>query len=547
MSSSRTIAFASIIWASSIFLSRIIGLLREQIIGRSLGATREADLYFASFTLPDFLNYLLAAGALSVVFIPIFVEYVERDEHEGAWRALSVIANFILIVGGLAIALLMVFAKPLAGLVAPGFTGAGELDNLTHLIRIILPAQLFLVVGGLLSAALQAQDRHLLPALAPLVYSAGIILGGLIGSRVGASADGFAWGVLIGAALGPFALPLCGCMHSKMRWHPLFSLANPDLKRYLWLSFPIMVGFSIVVVDEWIVKNQASYLPAGALSYLQYGRTLMKVPIGVFGMAIGVASYPTISRMVAAGSIVDAYGTLAHAVRLMLFVTFAAQVCLTLAGFEASYLIWGFMSHRFNAADAAATGSVLAFLCLGLSGWAAQTVISRGFYALGSTWLPTAVGTAVAFCAVPLYVLLRQQYGAIGLAIASAIAIVVYVLLLGWLQYRRFSREAAARGDSLDRVYGMLDPALRMGFACGTAIGGGFLIRLLLPQFLLGMDFPSILVRSGTLCFVGLGFYLIIARLLGIHELAEIQQLLSCKLNNNVVALISSVPRRVGF
>ena len=448
-----------------------MGLLREQIIGRSLGATREADLYFASFTLPDFLNYLLAAGALSIVFIPIFVEYVERDEHEGAWRALSVIANFILIVGGLAIALLMVFAKPLAGLVAPGFTGAGELDNLTHLIRIILPAQLFLVVGGLLSAALQAQDRHLLPALAPLVYSAGIILGGLIGSRVGASADGFAWGVLIGAALGPFALPLCGCMHSKMRWHPLFSLANPDLKRYLWLSFPIMVGFSIVVVDEWIVKNQASYLPAGALSYLQYGRTLMKVPIGVFGMAIGVASYPTISRMVAAGSIVDAYGTLAHAVRLMLFVTFAAQVCLTLAGFEASYLIWGFMSHRFNAADAAATGSVLAFLCLGLSGWAAQTVISRGFYALGSTWLPTAVGTAVAFCAVPLYVLLRQQNGAIGLAIASAIAIVVYVLLLGWLQYRRFSREAAARGDSLDRVYGMLDPALRMGLACGTAIG----------------------------------------------------------------------------
>ena len=225
---------------------------------------------------------------------------------------------------------------------------------------------------------------------------------------------------MIGAALGPFALPLWGCIHSRMRWHPVFSLAHPDLKRYLWLSFPIMIGFSIVVVDEWIVKNQASYLPAGALSYLQYGRTLMKVPIGVFGMAIGVASYPTISRMVAAGNVVEAYGTLAHAVRLMLFVTFAAQVCLTLAGFETVYLIWGFLSHRFSAGDAEASGSVLAFLCLGLAGWAAQTVISRGFYALGSTWQPTAVGTAVAFCAVPLYILFRQQYGAIGLAIASA-------------------------------------------------------------------------------------------------------------------------------
>jgi putative peptidoglycan lipid II flippase len=141
-SSGRTIAFASIIWASSIFFSRIIGLLREQIIGRTLGATRQADLYFASFSLPDFLNYLLAARALSIVFIPIFVEYVERGEHDKAWYALSAIANFIMIIGGLAITLLMIFARPLAGLVAPGFTGAGELDTLTHLIRIILPAQI---------------------------------------------------------------------------------------------------------------------------------------------------------------------------------------------------------------------------------------------------------------------------------------------------------------------------------------------------------------------------------------------------------------------
>lgn len=523
---SRPIAFATVVWASSIFLSRVMGLVREQIIGRTLGASRQADLYFASFTLPDFLNYLLAAGALSIVFIPIFVEYIESGEPEKAWRALSVIANFVLVAGGLAIALLMIFARPLAAFVAPGFTAPGELDTLAHLIRIILPAQFFLVVGGLLSAALQAQDRHILPALAPLVYSAGIIAGGLLGTRIGSSADGFAWGVLAGSALGPFALPLVGCLRTRMRWHPVLSLANSDLRRYLWLSFPIMVGFSIVVVDEWIVKNQASYLPAGALSYLQYGRTLMKVPIGVFGMAIGVASYPTVSRMVAAGSVVDAYGTLAHAVRLMLFVTFAAQVCLTLAGVEMAYLIWGFLSHRFTVADAEATGSILAFLCLGLSGWAAQTVISRGFYALGSTWLPTGVGTAVAVCAIPLYVLLRYRYGATGLAVASAIAILVYVLLLGWLQYRRFSREAIARRDRLDRVSGMLGPALRMALACAVAIAAGLTIRSLLPQFLLSMDFAILLARSGLLCLAGLGIYLGIVRLLGVRELPEVQEMI---------------------
>src|SRR6478736_8160277 len=113
-SQARTIGIASAIWAGSIFLSRIMGLVREQIIGRTLGASRQADLYFASFTLPDFLNYLLAAGALSIVFIPIFVKYLESGEDQRGWEAFSVIANFILLVGSIGIALLMIFARPLA-------------------------------------------------------------------------------------------------------------------------------------------------------------------------------------------------------------------------------------------------------------------------------------------------------------------------------------------------------------------------------------------------------------------------------------------------
>jgi putative peptidoglycan lipid II flippase len=235
-SPARAIGMASAVWAGSIFLSRVMGLLREQVVGRTLGATREADLYFASFTLPDFLNYLLAAGALSIVFIPIFLTHLQRGEEKRGWEAFSVIANFILLASCGGIALLMVFAKPLAGWVAPGFTSPHEIETLVRLTRIILPAQLFHVIGGLLSAALQAQDRHVLPALAPLVYSAAIIAGGLGGTYFAdVGADGFAWGVLVGSVLGPFALPLYGCMRTRMRWHLTFSFRNRDLRRYLWL------------------------------------------------------------------------------------------------------------------------------------------------------------------------------------------------------------------------------------------------------------------------------------------------------------------------
>jgi len=527
----RVIGIASIIWAGSIFLSRVMGLVREQIIGRTLGASRQADLYFASFTLPDFLNYLLAAGALSIVFIPIFLAHLDRGDHDRGWESFSVIANFIVVVGTVGIGLLVVFARPLAALVAPGFTDPDDVDTLVRLTRIILPAQFFHVIGGLLSAALQAQNLHALPALAPLVYSAGIIAGGLVGAYYPElGADGFAWGVLAGSVAGPFSLPLYGCLRTRMRWAALLSFRHPDLRRYLWLSIPIMIGFSIVVVDEWIVKNQASYLGVGTLSYLQYGRTLMKVPIGVFGMAAGVAAYPTISSLVAAGGVVEAYGLLCRAVRLMLVLTFAAQVCLTIAGLEAVYLVWGLFANRFTVADAQETATVLTYLCLGLSGWAAQTVISRGFYALESTWLPTLVGTAVAAIMVPVYVLLRQRGGAIGLAVASSTAIMAYVMLLGWLQRRRFEREAAAMGATLEGSPGMLVAALRMALAAGIATGLGLLARALFLQWLPDMHVATIMFRAMLLCIVGITAYGLLARLLGVSEVAEFEGLALRKL-----------------
>lgn len=529
-SRTRVIGIASLLWAASIFLSRVMGLVREQIIGRTLGASRQADLYFASFTLPDFLNYLLAAGALSIVFIPIFLHHFESTGEERAWRSFSVIANFIVVTGTIGIGALMVFARPLATLIAPGFTEATEVDTLVRLTRIILPAQFFHVVGGLLSAALQAQNLHALPAMAPLVYSAFIIIGGLVGSHFpGLGGEGFAWGVLAGSIAGPFGLPLYGCLRKGMHWQPMLSPRDPDLVRYLTLSLPIMIGFSIVVVDEWIVKNQASYLAAGALSYLQYGRTLMKVPIGIFGMAAGVASYPTISALVAAGRIAEAYALLCRAVRLMLALTFAAQVCLTVAGFEAVYLIWGLFAKRFSVADVEHTAEVLGFLCLGLGGWAAQTVISRGFYALGNTWLPTLVGTAVAVAMTPLYAILRQHHGAVGLAVASAAAITVYVLLLGWLQRRRFDREVAANGESLKGA-GMLGAVLRMAIAAVLAIGLGLLARGALLQWLPDTRLVTVMLRAALLCGFGIVAYAGLAHLLGVRDIADLREVLLHKL-----------------
>lgn len=170
------------------------------------------------------------------------------------------------------------------------------------------------------------------------------------------------------------------------------------------------------------------------------------------------------------------------------------------------------------------------YLCLGLGGWAAQTVISRGFYALGRTWLPTIVGTIIAFVMVPFYVVLRQNYGAIGLAIASSAAILVYVLLLGWLQYRRFEHEAAAKGTTLRDVPGMLHGALRLAVAAGVAIAIGLAVRAQLLTLFPGVHLNAILIRVTVLCAVGISTYVAVARILSVRELIEIEVVLLRKL-----------------
>jgi putative peptidoglycan lipid II flippase len=456
---SRRVTIASLIWGGSILLSRVIGLIREAVLGRVLGAGRDADLYLASFVVPDFLNYLLAAGALSIVFIPLFSAHLARGDEAAGWRAFSVIANVVSALLVLLVGALWLAMPALVPLFAPGFS-ADDQAALVHLSRIVLPAQIFHVLGGLLGAALQARDRHGLSALAPLVYTVGIIAGGLLGG----SAEGFAWGVLVGSAAGPFALPLYGCVRMGLRWSPTLSLSHPDLRRWFTLSLPVMLGFSIVVVDDWFLTRAGSTLGEGAIAALRYAKSLMRVPMGVFGLATGVAAYPTLTRLIAEGRPTEAWDTLLAATRSVLVLATLSQVGLTVAGPDISRVLYG---SRIDAATHDAIGLSLAVLCLGLWAWSAQTLLARGFYALQQTWAPTLLGTAITLLAWPVYDALAATHGALGLAIASSLAISAYVAVLAPVLARRMA----------GRAPGLLRFALTLAAAAAAAIALGLAVR----------------------------------------------------------------------
>ncbi len=427
---SRQIRIASLIWGVSILLSRVVGLVREAVLGRTLGTSGEADVYWAAFPVADFLNYLLAAGALSIVFIPIFGGYLARGEEEEGWEAFSVIATFIGLLLVVATALMWVATPWLQPLFAPGFDAA-QAEQWVGIVRIILPGQIFLVLGGLLGAALQAQDKHTLPALAPLFYTGGIVAGGLATG----TAEGFAWGVLVGSILGPFGLPLLGTLRAGMRWRPVLRITHPDLKRYLWRSLPVMLGFSIVVYDDFIVSAVGSTLEEGVIAQLRYAKNLMKVPMGVFGLAAGVAAFPTLTRLVAEGRRDEAYTTLTGALKTMLVLAMGAQVVFSVAGPDISAVIYG---DKVTPEGHETIGLALTILCVGLWAWAAQTMVARGFYVLGQTWPPTLLGSVVTLLAVPVYIVLGRTFGVVGLPVATTLAISTYVLGLLWMLRRRY-------------------------------------------------------------------------------------------------------------
>ncbi len=457
------LARAGVLWTVTLLLSRGIGVVRESVIGATLGVSSGADVYAAAFRVPDMFAYIVSGGALSIIFIPMFTAHAQRGDEARAWRAFSVVANFIVLLLAIFTPLAWLAMPRIAPHLAPGFSPT-DLALLVKLSRIVLPAQVFHLLGGLLSASLLARDKHTVPALAPLVYTLGIIAGGLIFR----SAEGFAWGVLGGAFAGPFLLPLVAALRSGLRWQPVFSFRDPDFRTYLWQALPVMLGFSIVSVDDVAWTYFASDLGAGHVSILNYAKTLMKVPMGVFGMAMGYAAYPTLARLCAEGKPGEAYQTLVVAGRRALVLAFASQVALTVAGPEIATIVLG--TRRIPVERMGELGVAVGVFSLALGAWTAQTLLARGFYARGKAWLPTWLGFGVLVVSLPLYGVLGRAFGINGLALASSVGITIYTVLLS-VQLRREIGEGPGFGGFL----------LRALPATVLAIGLGFLVRGWLP------------------------------------------------------------------
>ncbi len=429
----QRIAQSAGIVMASVLASRLLGFLREWTVARQIGSNAVTDAYYTAFTLPDFLNYLVAGGSLSLTFIPVFSEYVAENREEEGWRVFSTVITFM----GLMLVALVgvgeVFAPQLVALIAPGFAPADK-RQVVFLTRLMLPAQICFYLGSLLSAVQYAKARFVIPSLAPVIYNFGIILGGfLLSSRIGVT--GFAVGVLAGALVGNFLLQIYGASRAGGRFAPNLDLRHPGFRLFVKLTIPIMLALSLVFTDDWIIRWFGSYLQPASITWLSYAKTLMRVPLGVVGQAVGVAAFPFLAQLYSEGKIEELSRTLNSTLKALVLLLVPVSA-LTIA--QSSPLVYFVFSHtRLRGADLEATASTLVFFSIGMFAWGAQNILARGFYAARDTLIPAVVGTIMTFLNLPLYWFLVRRHQHLGLALASSCGIIAYTVVLFILLNRR--------------------------------------------------------------------------------------------------------------
>ncbi|MBL7180492.1 MAG: murein biosynthesis integral membrane protein MurJ [Pseudomonadota bacterium] len=422
----KKVGLASVIMMASVFLSRLTGLVREQVIAYIGGIGGGVDAYQVAFIIPEILNHIVASGFLSVTFIPIFSNYLVRNQEEEGWRVFSLIFTGFGSLMLVLITIACVFAGEFIKLFAPGLDDPILMERAIKMTRIIMPAQFFFFSGGLFMAVQFAKEKFLIPALSPLLYNLGIICGGvLLGTRIGM--EGFSWGVLAGAFIGNFLVQLWGAKKVGMRFTMAFDFRHPELLTYLRVTLPLMIGLTMTFSTEFLFRFFGSYLPRGNIASLNYGLRTMFMLVGFFGQAVGVASFPFMARLAAENKIPEMNRLMNDTLRyLSLVVPFSVLIMVL----RQETVVILFQRGRFDATATALTSQVLVFLMIGAFAFAAQTIVVRGYYAIQNTFFPALYGTVAVLLSIPVFIAGMLKMGTGGVALAISLSAIFQVVLL---------------------------------------------------------------------------------------------------------------------
>jgi putative peptidoglycan lipid II flippase len=441
-SANRQIARAAGTVMFAIVLGQITGLVRGILVVRAF-PDFELDAFFAANQVAETLFTLLAAGALSSAFIPVFTGFLAKEDKASAWRLASSIANLLILTLSFLAVLAAIFAPQIVRYaLAPGFSSDPALFSLTvKLLRIQLVSAVIFGLGGLIVGILNSHQVFLVPALTPSMYQLGMIFGVLVlAPKMGIY--GLAWGVVIGSAFY-LLLQIPSLLKQKATYFPSLGLDNAVVREVFRLMGPRIIGAAVVQLNFWVNVNLASQMAEGSVTGLRYGFTLMMMAQAAIAQSVAIAAMPTFSAQFALGKLDEMRASLASSIRGVIFLALPASVGLILLREPIVTMLY--QRGQSNLELTALIAWALLWYAAGMVGHSVLEVLTRAFYAQHDTRTPVTVGVI----AMGLNVLFSLVFSALfrnigwmphgGLALANSLATALEVTALFIMMRRRLN------------------------------------------------------------------------------------------------------------
>lgn len=426
---SSILSAATVIMAASL-ASALLGLLRTRLLITYFYNDKAVlDVFWAAFRLPDMVFQVVIVGALSSAFIPVFSRYL--NSHHESNRLASSMINAVMLVMLLLTLALLVFARPLSALIAGGFD-SHQLDLMANLTRIMAGAQLFFGFSSFLTGIIQSHQRFLIPALSPILYNLGIILGIVFLSPLW-GIYGPAAGVVLGALFHLLAqLPLA--LRLGFRYFPLSTPRAKATSEMLRLMGPRVLTLSLTQIEATIIVTFSSWLSSGTVTLMAIAQQLSSMPVRLIGVPIGQASLPFFAKN-AKGNLRELSTMVNHTILEMLYLALPLSAIVLVLRIPLVRLAYG--ADSFPWAETVLTGKLVAILALSIAARSLTHVLVRVFYALHNTSVPLLANLLSTIINVGLsyYFLFIAQSGMLGMAFAITTASILETIVLTAVLY----------------------------------------------------------------------------------------------------------------
>ena len=439
MDEKRNITKAAGLMSVATFISRILGYAKDMILAVFFGATGLSDTFFVAFRIPNLLRELFAEGSMSSAVIPVLTEHQTKYGDEEAKRLVRIIFTSITIFVGLICVLGIIFAPAIVTAIAPGFLNMPDKFSLTVLLtRLMFPFLLFISLAAIVMGALNTRRIFFIPAVAPAMLNITIIAAVLL---LAPGMEQPIIAVAIGVAIGglvQFAFQIPSFFKNGYSLTPQYDFRHPGLKKISILILPATMGMAVAQINIFISTILASYLAEGSITYLYYSMRLIQFPIGIFGVAMGMAVLPTLSEHAVKGDFDSLRSDFSFALRLLFFMTIPAMA--GLIALREPIVNMLFQRGKFDYAATIGTSQALLFYSLGIWAMVGVRIVTVSFYSMQDTRTPVKVAVIALLTNIILSLIFMGPLKHSGLALANAVASSVNFTALFFMLRKKLGR-----------------------------------------------------------------------------------------------------------